>query len=306
MKNWEVVRLLGQGSMGEVYQVKNSLGQQGAMKIVNESCLSDEESKFLQDEAKVLLKLRHRNIVRVYEAGFDKLQYFFVQELVLGRNANASLKKYGVFKLEEALRICRDIGSALDYLWRERKIIHRDIKPENIMLSREGVVKLMDLGVGMTVDEVKKHNFGAGTPYYMSPEMIQKPATCDFRTDIYSLGISLIEMVSGEKPYKGRTQKEVFEDILSNDVNLNKLELSEKSRLLLGRLIDRDVNRRPGSWAEAVHILAEINENESKHYGKNNQVLVYDLSSNRKFMFQYMSILVGIFLSLWVLIYVVL
>jgi len=174
------------------------------------------------------------------------------------------------------------------------------------MLSREGIVKLMDLGVGITFDDVKNHSYGAGTPYYMSPEMIQRPESCDFRTDIYSLGISLIEMISGEKPYKGRTQKDVFDKILTEDVDLSKLNLSIESCRLLATMINRDVNKRPSSWMEVINILDSIREIEAKNYGENNQILVYDLSQNRRFMLKYLSLLFGGFVLLWVLIYLIL
>ena len=115
----------------------------------------------------------------------------------------------------------------------------------------------------MTVEEVKNHSYGAGTPYYMSPEMIQYPTSCDFRTDIYSLGISLIEMISGEKPYKGRTQKDVFEKVLNENLNLSQLGLAKKSCQLIATMINRDPDKRPTSWPEVISLLEDRNEHKT-------------------------------------------
>ncbi|EDM28950.1 serine/threonine protein kinase [Lentisphaera araneosa HTCC2155] len=305
MKDWEVVRLLGQGSMGEVYEVSNSSGKRGAMKVVHQDCMSEEETQYLQDEAQILLKLRHKNIVKVHEAGFDGLQYFFVQELVLGRNTGSTLKKYGAFKQLEAFRICRDVASAMQYLWEEAKIIHRDIKPDNIMLSREGVVKLMDLGVGMTQEQAQTQGYGAGTPYYMSPEMIQKPALCDFRTDIYSLGISLVEMLSGSKPYMAADRNTVFDKILSEDVKLSALPCSDEGKRAIAKLIHRNYKKRPASWAECVAMFDLILEKGVQGNAKKEVQYIYDLGQDKAFMAKYYALLISFFVALLILIYVV-
>ncbi|WDE98156.1 serine/threonine-protein kinase [Lentisphaera profundi] len=303
MKDWKIVRLLGQGSMGEVYQVENKAHQQGAMKVVLKNCIDEQETHYLQEEAKILLKLRHKNIVHVLEAGFDDFQYFFVQELVVGRNVDSTLKKYGSFKAHDAMRICRDVALALDYLWREEKVIHRDIKPENIMLSREGAVKLMDLGVGLTHEQVKTEGYGAGTPYYMSPEMIQKPSTCDFRTDIYSLGISLIEMIQGEKPYVATKRNDVFDKILKEDVNLSRLNCGSESQDIIGKLIHRDANKRPSSWQETILLLEKMIHLESQASPLGQRDQVYNLGQDKAFTSQYILTLIGFFALLIILIY---
>lgn len=306
MKDWEVVRLLGQGSMGEVYEVINSSGKRGAMKVVHQDCISEEETQYLQDEAKILLKLRHKNIVKVHEAGFDGLQYFFVQELVLGRDAGSTLKKYGAFKQVEAFRICRDVASAMQYLWEEAKIIHRDIKPENIMLSREGVVKLMDLGVGMTQEQAQTQGYGAGTPYYMSPEMIQKPALCDFRTDIYSLGISLVEMLSGSKPYMAADRSAVFDKVLSEDVKLSELPCSLDTQRIIAKLIHRNYKKRPSSWTECVDLFDALIEQGDQGESKQEVQYIYDLGQDKAFIAKYYALLIAFFVALFVLIYILL
>jgi serine/threonine protein kinase len=298
MKDWEVVRLLGQGSMGEVYEVKNSAGKKGAMKVVKQDCMSEDETGYLQEEAQILLRLRHKNLVKVHEAGFDDCEYFFVQDLVAGRNVDLTLKKYGPLKLLETLRICRDVASAMEYLWSEGKIIHRDIKPENIMLSREGVVKLMDLGVGMTQAQVQKEGYGAGTPYYMSPEMIQKPSACDFRTDIYSLGISLIEMLTGQKPYMAGGRDAVFDKVLSENVDLSALQCSRETRVGIAKMINRNVKKRPASWTACVALLDQLIRLESEGRSSKERLYIYDLSQDKSFVMKYYLILIGFFMSL--------
>ncbi|MDD7984204.1 serine/threonine-protein kinase [Lentisphaera marina] len=303
MKDWEVVRLLGQGSMGEVYEVVDSAGHKGAMKIVHQDCMSEDETRYLQEEAQILLKLRHKNLVRVEEAGFDDLQYFFVQDLVEGRNVDLTLKKYGALKLVEALRICRDVASAMDYLWREGKIIHRDIKPENIMLSREGVVKLMDLGIGLTQEQIQKEGFGAGTPYYMSPEMIQKPSACDFRSDIYSLGISLVEMLTTQKPYMAAGREAVFDKILTENVNLQQLNCSRETKDFVARMINRNVKKRPSSWSECVQFFETLIKLENQGSSRKEHQYVYDLAEDKTFSIQYYLTLFAFFIFLFTLIY---
>ena len=201
--DYEILAELGAGGMGRVYRVRNVLTDRiEAMKVLLPDLQGHEEvaARFLR-EIKVLAALNHPNIASLHTALTIENQLVMVMEYVEGESL-ASRLNLGAIPAGEALSYLDQILSALSYAHKHH-VIHRDIKPANMMLTRQGVVKLMDFGIAHTEGEVKKLTATGstlGSISYMSPEQVRGEAT-DERSDLYSLGISLYEMVTGQRPF---------------------------------------------------------------------------------------------------------
>ena len=161
----------------------------------------------------IAAKLSHNNVVNAIDAGEIDGHYYFVMEYVEGPTIKDYLDKNKTFDEKEALRITLAIAEALKHA-AQRGLIHRDIKPENVILTKDGDVKLADLGLARLTDDEKwglsEAGMAIGTPYYISPEQVRGQTNIDIRADIYSLGATLYHMVTGKVPYGGETPNEVM------------------------------------------------------------------------------------------------
>ncbi len=202
----EVVECLGRGGMGVVYKARQpKLDRWVALKIL---AREREESPGFADrfagEARALARLNHSHIVAVYDFGQIDQFYYLVMEFVDGLSLRQLLQARRLTPAE-ALAIVPPVCEALQYA-HQQGIVHRDIKPENILLDKQGRVKVADFGIAKIVgaDQKGKGLTGdsqvLGTPHYMAPEQVERPATVDHRADIYSLGVVLYEMLTGELP----------------------------------------------------------------------------------------------------------
>lgn len=207
--DFEIIGKLGQGGMGAVYRARQvSLDRQVALKILPAQLEADAEyvARF-QREARVAASLNHPNLVRVYSSGATAGCHFIAMELVEGETL-ADWVRRGAMPALDALRIILDVTHALDCGWRTASLIHRDIKPGNIFLSNDGAVKLGDLGLAKTVGSdttgLTQTGTAMGTPHYISPEQARGDRDLDFRADIYSLGCTFYQMLTGRTPYEGR------------------------------------------------------------------------------------------------------
>jgi serine/threonine protein kinase len=212
---YQMLQKLGKGSMGVVYKAKQqSVDRVVAIKILLEPLAQNKEFiKRFEREAMIAAKLSHNNVVNAIDAGVIDGHYFFVMEYVEGPTIKDFLDKNKTFDEKEALRITLLIAEALKHA-AQRGLIHRDIKPENVILTKEGEVKLADLGLARLTDDDKwvlsEAGMAIGTPYYISPEQVRGQTNIDIRADIYSLGATLYHMVTGKVPYSGETPNEVM------------------------------------------------------------------------------------------------
>jgi serine/threonine-protein kinase len=193
---------LGAGGMGDVYKVTNRLTDvSDAAKVLKPELTSDAERERFLREIRTLARLKHPNIVDLRTALTDGEQVMMVIEYVDGESLGKAHDK--LQEPEAILKIAKQLLGAFDYAHRQG-VIHRDIKPENIMITKDGQVKILDFGIAKIVQEqgITPVGFILGSPRYMSPEQI-KEEPLDHRTDIYSLGIVLYEVVTGKAPFDG-------------------------------------------------------------------------------------------------------
>ena len=206
--DYRLLRKLGEGGMGAVYEAEHAkLKRRVALKVLPQKFTSN--AVFLerfQREAQSAAALNHSNIIQLYDIGEDRGFHFFGMELVDGESAKDRLRREGKLPCGEALQVVEAVASALEYA-HQHGIIHRDIKPDNIMLRSDGQVKLADLGLAKKTEDadnsVTQTGTGLGTPYYMAPEQAEDAARVDHRADIYALGITLLHMLTGKRPYDG-------------------------------------------------------------------------------------------------------
>src|SRR4051812_29533513 len=200
----EVIDFLGRGGMGVVYKARQkALGRLVALKLLAPERVADPKfAERFTHEAKALAALNHPNIVTIHDFGQAGGFYYLLMEFVDGVNLRQAMKA-GRFTPEQALAIVPPVCEALQYA-HEHGIVHRDIKPENLLLDREGRVKIADFGIAKILAAESSgtglsESQPAGTPQYMAPEQKEHCAT-DHRADIYSLGVVLYEMLTGELP----------------------------------------------------------------------------------------------------------
>jgi serine/threonine-protein kinase len=206
--DYQIIGILGAGGMGRVFKVRNSISDRvDAMKVLLPDLTGEPDlaDRFLR-EIKVLAGLEHPNIAGLRTAFRYENQLFMVMEYVEGVTLDQRLRE-GPLTVEEGVRAIAQVLSALGYAHR-RGVIHRDIKPANMMVTPAGVVKLMDFGIAKGEGDRKLTMTGTtmGSLYYMSPEQIRGTQSLDARADLYSVGVSLYELVTGKRPFDGDSQ----------------------------------------------------------------------------------------------------
>lgn len=207
--DYQVVGILGAGGMGKVYKVRNVISDRvEAMKVLLPDLATEADlaNRFLR-EIKVQASLEHTNIAALHTAVRIDNQLLMLMEFVEGVTLEQRLRDGGPLGAPEAVYYISQALSALDYA-HEHGVIHRDIKPANMIVTPGGVLKLMDFGIakGATDHKLTQTGTTLGSLYYMSPEQIQGAANLDGRADLYSVGVSLYELVTGRRPFDGDSQ----------------------------------------------------------------------------------------------------
>ena len=204
--DYQIIGLLGAGGMGKVYKVKNTISDRiDALKILLPDLADDQElaDRFIR-EIKVLASLNHPNIAGLRTAFRLENQLLMVMEFVEGTTLEERIK-LGPVSLENAIGYIAQVLAALGYA-HKHGVIHRDIKPANMMLTPDNVIKLMDFGIAKSKTDRKLTQTGTtmGSLFYMSAEQVQGNEL-DGRSDLYSVGVSLYELVTGSRPFKGKS-----------------------------------------------------------------------------------------------------
>ncbi|HLJ81559.1 MAG TPA: serine/threonine-protein kinase [Ktedonobacterales bacterium] len=247
---------LGHGSMGVVYRARHvTQNKPYAVKVLLEALTTDMSfvTRFTR-EARIVGRLHHPNIVRVYEAGRQGQHLYFVMEYFPGSTAGQILKERGRMPVGQAVEIIAQAADALEYAHTQGHLVHRDIKPENLMVDRWCRVKVLDFGLARVegLHSITRAGTVVGSLYYVSPEQLLGQQI-DGRTDVYALGISIYEMVTGVRPYRGQTLTEMSEAIMKGvatpPVQIEPSVPPELERII-ARALDRDLTQRYGSASE--------------------------------------------------------
>ncbi|HEG43103.1 MAG TPA: serine/threonine protein kinase [Phycisphaerales bacterium] len=212
---YKVLGKLGSGAMAVVYKAKQlSLDRTVAIKVLPHR-FSEKPNYITRfyKEGKLAAKLNHNNIVQAIDVGESGGLYYFIMEYVEGKTLYDDLSKGKVFAEDEALGIVIQLANALQHA-HAHGLIHRDVKPKNIMINKQGIVKLADMGLARETSDIKaaKSEKGKafGTPYYIAPEQIRGELNIDGRADIYALGATLFHMVTGRVPFDAKSPSEVM------------------------------------------------------------------------------------------------
>ena len=209
--DYEIIGLLGAGGMGRVYKVKNTISDRiDALKVLLPNLADDQElaERFMR-EIKVLASLNHPNIAGLRTAFRLENQLLMVMEFVEGTTLEDRIKS-GPVPIQDAISYITQVLAALGYA-HKRGVIHRDIKPANMMLTTDNVIKLMDFGIAKSKTERKLTQTGTtmGSLFYMSGEQVQGEEL-DGRSDLYSVGVSLYELVTGSRPFQGKSDFDIM------------------------------------------------------------------------------------------------
>ena len=266
---YEQLELIGSGGMSVVYKsLDRKLNRYDAIKILKDDLISDDESKerFLA-ESRAIAMLSHPNIVSIYDVGHvddeDGEIEYIVMELIDGITLKQYIKKRGQLNWKESLHFSTQIAKALSHA-HERGIIHRDIKPQNIMLLKDGSIKVADFGIAALQDSLGDSDEALGSVHYMAPEQ-SKGAAADARSDIYSLGVVMYEMLTGQYPYTGETPEEIaIKHINGNPVTPKKLNKNIPNKLerIVLKAMSSDLQTRYQTAEEMVQDLEEFRKEQ--------------------------------------------
>lgn len=264
---YELLEKIGEGGMSTVYKAKcNMLNRFVTVKILKKEYSNDEEfvEKFKR-EAMAVASLSHNNIVNIYDVGSQGDIHYIVMEYVKGKTLKEIIREEGRLNSRDAVRVGIQIGKALECAHRNN-IIHRDIKPHNILVTGEGVIKVTDFGIAKATTSVTITNSSRvlGSAHYFSPEQA-RGSVVDCRTDIYSLGIVLYELVTGKVPYDAESPVSVALKHIQEPVVPPKLindHISDSLNKLILKAIEKEPIKRYQSVADMVTDLKKIQENK--------------------------------------------
>ena len=251
---YEIVEKIGEGGMGVVFRARDTkLGRVVALKRLRANVASSAAAiqRFLT-EAETIANLVHNHIVRVYDLGQDSQGDFIIMEFVDGEPLSARIKRDGALDEDEAVGLVRGLLSALKYA-HEQGVLHRDVKPGNVLLTRDGEPKLVDFGLARMGEESQMTEIGTpmGTTAYASPEQLRDASSVDQRSDLYSLGATFYEMLSGESP-----------------LNFVEEKIPESLRAVVVKAMERDREQRWQNAAEFLDALTAASEGRGPRVGR--------------------------------------
>ena len=258
INRYEIIMKIGSGGMADVNKAKDHvLNRLVAIKVLKQEYSTDATFvKKFRVEAQSAAGLSHPNIVNVYDVGEDDGVYFIVMELVQGITLKNYIDMKGKLDIREALNISVQIASGLSAA-HENRIIHRDIKPQNIIMSRDGKVKVTDFGIAKVADSTTVTTTAAGTVHYISPEQA-RGGYSDERSDIYSLGITMYEMVTGRVPFEGETNVAVALMHIQSEITPPR-QLEPSIPVSFEKIILKCTQKKPERrYASARELIADL------------------------------------------------
>ena len=251
---YRIVALLGRRGMGEVFRAEDmKLGETVALKFLPESLVSHGEAlELFHHEVKAARKIAHANVCRVHDIGEDQDVHYLTMEYIDGEDLASLLRRIGRLPQPKAIEIARQLCAGLAAA-HERGVLHRDLKPANVMIDSRGRAKISDFGLAVLAGE---HASGdtAGTPAYMAPEQLTR-GQVSVQSDLYSLGLVLYEILTGERPFSGTTRAELEERLHSGPPRPPSgiVEgLDPNVEVVVQRCLEPDPRQRPRSALEVA------------------------------------------------------
>jgi len=262
---YEIIEELGMGGMGQVYRVDDTkVKEEVALKLIKPEVSSDKKSiARFRNELKLARKIRHKNVCQMFDLGEFEGIHFITMEYVTGEDLRSLIQRMKTIPSETAISISKQICEGLIDAHRIG-IIHRDLKPDNIMIDKAGNARIMDFGIARSAmsDAITGADTIIGTPEYMSPEQVEGKEV-DPRSDIYSLGVVIFEMLTGERPFKGDTSLSIAmkhkSEAPPNPKWLNDQISNRLSRLVL-MCLEKDKELRYRSADELLSALRTIDD----------------------------------------------
>lgn len=255
-RNYRIVREIGKGGMSVVYEgYQPSLKRKVAIKVLQKDRRTPEIFQRFFSEAIALAKLSHESIVDIIDLIDEDEVSYIIMEFIDGKTLGEIIKKFGPLSYELAGSIGLKIANALQHI-HEHGIVHRDLKPGNIMLTKNGTVKVMDFGIAHNPEVLKgltRTGVMMGTPSYMSPEQV-RGEKIDARSDIFSFGAVLYEMICGKKAFDAETEGKLIEKILRANYISPRFYRKKIPRTLV-KIIGRCLKRKPAQRYENVKEL---------------------------------------------------
>jgi len=249
---WSIAGELGTGATSRVYlATRGADGTRVVVKVMKSGNAATARSQYFLLEMQVLQKMNHPNVVPISEAGEAQGVLFFTMPFIEGETMRQRLAREGAFSMGNAVRVARDVAKALGHV-HSLGIVHRDVKPENILLSPEGAV-LLDFGharapaIMPSLDARDAKKYIVGTPNYVSPEQVAGRRMADSRSDIYSLGCVLLEMLTGQLPFAGSSARESMQRRLDEpppDIRALRPDVPEELASVLKRAMKIDPAER--------------------------------------------------------------
>ena len=259
---YEIVGELGRGAMGLVYRaVDPNIGRTVALKTMRldvHGMDHDEMLRRFRYEAKAAGAMNHANIVTVYDADEVDGLFYIAMEYLEGQTLQSLMSEKRIIPGDQIVEIAKQVAAGLDYANR-MKVIHRDIKPANIMITRQNVAKIMDFGISKAAGSMTHSGQVLGTPNYMSPEQV-KGLDLDGRADLFSFGVVLYEMATGERPFTGQNVTTIIYKIThENPIPPSELEVTVHPGL--GAVIAKCLSKNPAERYQSGAELAQDMEN---------------------------------------------
>lgn len=257
---YQIIEELGKGGMGKVYKALDTRIQEKiALKLIKPEIASDRKTiERFSNELKMARKISQRNVCRMYDLGEEKGSHYITMEFVPGEDLHRLIRKVGQFSAGKTISIAKQVCEGLAEAHR-LGVVHRDLKPQNIMVDEEGNVRIMDFGIARSIKAEGITGAGVmiGTPEYMSPEQAEVK-DIDHRSDIYSLGVILYEMVTGRLPFEGETPLAIAmkhkSETPQDPKKLNPQLPQELSRVIL-KCLEKDKEKR---YQSAEQIFSEL------------------------------------------------